>query len=247
MSRYGASTFSSLLKDCVLWAPLQHSAGVSGDVDEFPIIPSGVTVTNAGTFTKTSLGNNKSVLNFNGSNANNISFGSIGTHFAFGTDPMSIAFWFKVISGTEGMAILTRYTTWATNLDIYIYFDPATQYFTCHVLPSTTSPYTIMTTTQTPATDWVHVAFIKKTGGVYESYLNGAYQGTITNSTAQTNNTSTLMISPGSGAIVRSVKDLMIYKGRALTQPEIKLLMNRTHPETGAGLMPVNGEYYRLS
>ena len=42
-------------------------------------------------------------------------------------------------------------------------------------------------------------------------------------------------------------KDLMIWKGRALTQDEIKLLMNRTHPETGAGLMPANGDYYKLS
>lgn len=52
MSRYGAPTFSSLLNSCVLWAPLQHSAGVSGDIDEFPILPSGVTVTNNDTWTK---------------------------------------------------------------------------------------------------------------------------------------------------------------------------------------------------
>jgi hypothetical protein len=43
-----------------------------------------------------------------------------------------------------------------------------------------------------------------------------------------------------------NIKDLMIFT-RALSQPEIKLLMNRTHPLTGAGLMPATGEYWRLS
>lgn len=236
--RRGAPLFPALMNDCVLWWP-----GL--ETTEFPIIPSGVTVTPNGMFTKTDLGNNKQVVNFDGTNSNNIIFGTLGTNFAFGTDPMSMCFWFKV-SGSTTHAILSRYTTWDTDLDFYIYFDSSTQYFTYHVLPSTTSPYTISTTTQTPATDWVHVAFVKGNGGVYTSYLNGVYQESITNTTAQTNNKSTISMGFGvTTGMVKVLKDLFIFKGRALSLGDIKFLMNRTHPITGRDLLPGGYDYYK--
>jgi len=43
-----------------------------------------------------------------------------------------------------------------------------------------------------------------------------------------------------------NIKDLMIFT-RALSLPEIKLLMNRTHPVTGEGLIPGPYDYWRLS
>jgi len=49
---YGASKFPSLFNSCIFWFTGQHSAGVSGDIDEFPIIPTGVTVTNNGPLQK---------------------------------------------------------------------------------------------------------------------------------------------------------------------------------------------------
>lgn len=39
---YGASKFASLMQGCILWAPLSHSSSITGDIDEFPIIPAGV-------------------------------------------------------------------------------------------------------------------------------------------------------------------------------------------------------------
>ena len=99
VTRKGGSNFPSLLDSCVLWAPLQHSAGVSGDIDEFPIIPSGVIITNNGTFTKTSLGNNKSVLNFDGS-TNRIAL-SDNASFTLGTNAFSLAMWINLSSVNE--------------------------------------------------------------------------------------------------------------------------------------------------
>ena len=42
------------------------------------------------------------------------------------------------------------------------------------------------------------------------------------------------------------LKDLLIYKGRALTVPEIKLIMNRTHPITGTGMIAGPFDYYKV-
>ena len=107
MSRKGAPTFNSLLDKCVLWATLQDSAGVSGGIDEFPILPSGVTVTNNGTFTKTDLGNNKSVLNFNGS-TNYISLTDNDAWDVF-EDDFTITMWVNYDSISANKALLSQY------------------------------------------------------------------------------------------------------------------------------------------
>ncbi len=245
MSRYGASTFSSLLKDCVLWAPLQHSAGVSGDIDEFPIIPSGVTVTNGGTFTKSSLGNNKSVLNFDGS-TNYISL-SDNDAWAFWDSNFTVGMWFR--KNTTHNTIFIKQTTDLNNQITFWYISSSNQislYIKVNGIENASYVWNF-----TPSLNvWYHFTIVRS-GSTCLIYINGNPQtpSTIYQAFRNTSNI---------GAVLRigsdlvnyhngNIKDFMIFKGRALTQPEIKLLMNRTHPITGAGLMPANGEYWRLS
>jgi len=249
VTRKGGSNFPSLLDSCVLWAPLQHSAGVSGDIDEFPIIPSGVTVTNNGTFTKTSLGNNKSVLNFDGS-TNYISL-SNNASFNFGSGNFTICFWVKIFSlpaskysyffwyGSDTNLIGMQVN--ASNGNIYWYAkNNSTYLWDLHV--GTLSLNT-----------WTHITCLRN-GNYQASYINGVKSGGTGSGTGAVGTyTNPFMISNcpyaygNPNQIKGNIKDLMIFKDRALSQPEIKLLMNRTHPETGAGLMPANGEYYKLS
>ena len=247
MSRYGASTFSSLLKDCVLWAPLQHSAGVSGDIDEFPIIPSGVTVTNSGTFTKSSLGNNKSVLNFDGS-TNRISL-SDNASFTLGTNAFSLAMWVNLSSVN---AIHTLFHLFAaTNSGLELYTNASAKLClkvsdtsTAGNMVDTIGAATLVTST------WYHVT-VTRSGSTFTVYLNATSDSTGSSAASIIDPTAIAIGCRPAGTPDQyhygNIKDLMIYKGRALTQPEIKLLMARTHPITGAGLMPANGEYWRLS
>ncbi len=249
MSRYGASTFSSLLKDCVLWAPLQHSAGVSGDIDEFPIIPSGVTVTNNGTFTKMSLGNNKQVLNFDGS-TNYVSLTDNDAWAMFEGD-FTITGWFRFPNRTQHYGILSQ----APNKGAYwcyLFNSNGNVQLTGYAVDgSAVINFHHFCNCPTDDNIWYYVS-IQRYGTSCLIYINGVSQSVTTGQTWRntSNFASPLIIGsniPYNYYLNGNIKDLMIYKGRALTQPEIKLLMNRTHPITGAGLMPANGEYYKLS
>ena len=243
MSRYGASTFSSLLKDCVLWAPLQHSAGVSGDIDEFPIIPSGVTVTNNGTFTKTSLGNNRSVFNFDGS-TNYISL-SDNDAWSFGTGDFTMSFWVRFLNSVGTEYILEQYASSSSRYNVIASNSNGTIMF-----GRFTGSWDIkVTNTVFSANTWTLLTITRTSGNAY-MYVNGILDRTDANTTDYINISGALTVgvhndSPSLYRLNGNIKDLMIFKGRALTQPEIKLLMNRTHPITGAGLLPGGYDYWR--
>lgn len=246
MSRYGASTFSSLLKDCVLWAPLQHSAGVSGDIDEFPIIPSGVTVTNNGTFTKMSLGNNKSVLNFDGS-TNYISLSDDATWDFAENEDFTISFWAKYITGPPYPSIVGNCPGTATSAGWGVGFGYQLRfYFHATTGSGSWNICNVSSILSWTSGQWYHFAVVRK-AGVITLYrdLTVTTSGAVTSAMSSSN---TLKIGyDGAQPITfanNNIKDLMIYKGRALTQPEIKLLMNRTHPITGAGLLPGGYDYW---
>lgn len=253
MSRYGAPTFNSLLKDCVLWFPGSDCAAVSGGgYDTFPIIPSGVAVTNNGTFTKTDLGNNKSVLNFDGS-TNYISLTDNAAWDLF-TNDFTISLWFK--TNTTGEHRLVSQFVDANNfwlVDYYLNSPDMRLYIAAKVSGTTTMYYEISLSSHVNDT-WYFITITKSgtTPGTWTMYLDGvsktvtaspAFNGTAPALAAALN----VMFRPPTKYYSGNLAHLMIFKGRALTQPEIKLLMNRTHPITGAGLMPVNGDYWRTS
>lgn len=251
MSRYGAPQFSSLLKDCVLWATMQDSAGVSGGIDEFPILPSGVMVTNNGTFTKTALGNNRSVLNFDGS-TNYISLTDNDAWDIFGTDYTSSQFtisgWIKFLTPTTHVIIVSQRYVNNTNR-WHVFWSYTLNYLVVEGIVSGSSigykyiPFT-------PTNDvWYYITIVKSGLNCY-MYINSDLQSvqTTTAFSGVTTFATPLTIGFENTWYAKcNLAHLMIWKGRALTQPEIELLMNRTHPITGAGLMPANGDYWRLS
>lgn len=245
---YGASKFPSLFSNCVLWFP-GTGFGASPTIDDFPIIPSGVTVTPAGTWTKDDLGNNKSVLRFDGS-TNYIQITNSAT--SLGAGDWMIFVWFKSLgpSGNHagifgnlyyplistGMYLLKIknsynvvtffYRNGSTDVNINTEFNPSDGNWHCIVATRIGTAFTIYVdgTSQATATlpsgyDFTNTAYAGQIGYTADipSYVNG------------------------------NIKDLLIYKGRALTLPEIKLIMARTHPVTGAGMIPGPYDYWRLS
>ena len=245
VTRKGGSNFPSLLDSCVLWAPLQHSAGVSGDIDEFPIIPSGVTVTNNGTFTKSSLGNNKSVLNFDGL-TNYISLTDNDAWNIWNGD-FTIAGWIYPKNSTAINFIFGQISA------------DTTQYWDARITVNTgavvimgvnagTERFRYGSTVSFSLNTWYHFVY-QRSGTACLIYINGVPQtvATVTVWNGTLDVTAPLRIGEFNTQYANcNFKDLMIFKGRVLTQPEIKLLMNRTHPITGAGLIDT-GRYWRLT
>jgi hypothetical protein len=241
---YGASKFPSLFNSCILWAPLQHSAGVSGDIDEFPIIPTGVTVTNNGTFTKDDLGNNKSVLKFDETN-NYISLSDITAWNFFNSD-CTVSFWLRANAIEHQCFHISQLVDVNTYIGIGYASGPK---FTVvgKVSGVTKFDYDIMGVTPTVGT-WMHVIAIRS-GSSLIFYKDGVSQTVTTNTAFNESVDIAASLTVGySGyyyGTTGNIKDLMIFT-RALSLPEIKLLMNRTHPVTGAGLIDT-GRYWRLS
>lgn len=247
MSRKGAPAFSSLLNSCVLWAPLQHSAGVSGDIDEFPILPSGVTVTNDGTFTKTALGNNCSVLNFDGS-TNRITF-SDSASFTLGTNAFSLVMWVNLSSVNTIHTLCHLFA--ATNSGLELYTSASAKL--CLKVSDTSTAGNMVDATGSStleASTWYHIA-VTRSGSTFTVYINAISDSTGSSAASIIDPTAIAIGCRPTGTPDQyhygTIKDVMLINGKALSVQEIKLLMNRTHPITGAGLMPVNGEYWRLS
>jgi hypothetical protein len=235
--------FPDLFRSCIFWWPGLHCAGVSGDFDEFPILPSGVTVTNNGTFTKTDLGNNKSVVNFNGS-TNYISLSDCDDWYIYGGD-FTICAWIKYIASDHRGFITQKdesnfASIYGSDRGIYISGTSAVCYCT--------TSYTFM------EGGWYHLTIQRSGNAVCIMYANGV-QIDVTElnpwSYLEHNISSPLYIGYdtafSSSFLNGNIKDLMIWKNRLLTQPEIKLLMNRTNPVSGEGMIPGPYDYWRLS
>lgn len=241
---YGASKFPSLFNSCILWAPLQHSAGVSGDNDEFPIIPSGVTITNTGTFTKDDLGNNKSVLKFN-ETTNHISLSDSTVWNIFNSD-CTVSFWLRADAIEHQCFHVSQL------IDVNSYFGigyaSGPKFTVVGKISSVTKfDYDIMGVSPTVGT-WMHITVIRS-GSNLIFYKDGVSQ-TITVNTAfnETLDIAAPLTIGYSGyyyGTTGNIKDLMIFN-RALSLSEIKLLMNRTNPVTGEGLIDT-GRYWRLT
>ncbi len=232
-SRKGASQFSSLMQSTVLWWP-----GL--ETTEFPIIPSGVTVTPAGTFTKTDLGNNKSVVRFDGST--NYILLTDSTSWNIFESNFTIACNVKFTSVTANRIICGQYTDannywylgWTTSNTLVLIgmvSGSATFSYSCALTPSTST--------------WYHIT-VQRSSSSCLMYIDGVSQS-VTETTAFTGTTNIAAVLniglSNTTYMLGLIKDFMTFT-RALTLPEIKLLMNRTHPITGAGLLPGGYDYY---
>ena len=248
--RKGAPQFSSLLDKCVLWFTGQES-------NEFPIIPSGVTVTPNGTFTKTSLGNNKSVVNFDGS-TNYVTVGTVSTfnflHQVGTAGKWSIAVWLKFAAFASDRSILINDGSTSTNHGIHMYVN-SSRVLIFLLVGGVIICYGGITVTFPDNSDWHYLTVTydqSLTSANVKFYLDGAASGsnTKTANTPSTSDASFVMKafanSYNLNKFYGSSKDLMIWNGRVLTLPEIKLLMNRTHPITGTGMIAGPYDYYKV-
>lgn len=252
--RKGAPQFSSLLSNCVCWFTGQET-------NEFPIIPTGVTVTNNGTFTKTDLGNNKSVLNFDGS-TNYITVGTVSTfnflHQVGTTGKWSIAAWVKCNGFTTNQRIITTSRGSTSNRGFTLSISNTTRIIYFEIVYGSSGNYIVASSGSNifpNDSDWHYLILTydqSLASANCKVYLDGALNETAsktanTPSTSDASYAATIGGQPTTNILNGNMKDMMIWNNRVLTLPEIKLLMNRTHPITGAGLMPSSGEYYRLS
>lgn len=237
---YGASKTPDLFRNCVLWFTGAHTAAISGDFDEFPIIPSGVTVTNnpvSSGWTKDDLLNNKSVMRFDGS-TNYVSL-SDNAAWNFGSGDFTICFWANSLITTGYGCAIGQAPSGASRWVCYQYADANRLDIYVSGGLSTTSP-----TTFTPNA-W-HFVTIR---GISGSVAIGIDLGFGTAATgAMPDISGVLMIGNQQYSAqywTGNIKDLVIYKNRALTLPELTLLMRKTHPVTGTGVVPGPYSYWR--
>lgn len=258
---FGAPQTAGLLDKCVLYAPLTDCSAISGGYNVYPILPSGVTVTNNGSWFKDNLGNNQYNLHQTSSNYITI---TDSPDFYLGANPFSVCFWVVPSIG----ALTTQYVicgqvptdgaTANTSFMIMLYNGiPRWYNWTGSAIIAYNSTYGALSggdwsnNVMTSGT-YYHLAFVGD-GSTVKIYINSTQYGSV----ACTNVAdSSLNFYLGGSPITPSTNwhhfagmlmHFGLWKGRALSVAEIKLMMNLTHPVTGRGLMPANGEYWRLS
>jgi len=212
------------------------------DYDEFPIIPSGCTVTNYGVFTKTDLGNNRKVMVFDGT-TNHIDISDNAAWF-FGTDPFTIAFWGYLSSVTPSQNIFIQYTdgnnqqhldVYNGNLEWVNYHSGAAQW---NVINPISTGWNFVTLTRDSSSQKMYINSVLGTNQGSSGSAVNDYSGPLVLGYLPLFN----------GYFVNgSLKDFIVYKGRALTLPEIKMLMALTHPTTGTTIVQGPYDYWRLS
>ena len=226
--------YQELFQNAVLWWQ-----GVDETTTGFPIIPTGVTATPAGTWTKDDLGTNKSVMKFDGS-TNYISLLDDVAWAMFEGD-FTIAGWFNFSSVSVLNAIMGQkadennkwfiYTNNATNTIIILGISGGTTnfYYNC--------PFTPIAST------WYYITIIRS-GSTCLMYIDGVNK-TVTATQAWRNTTNIAAVlaignADSGGAYTHgNIKDLLIYKGRALDLPTLTTIMRKTNPASETGLYPI--------
>lgn len=212
------------------------------DYDCFPIVPSGVTVANNGTWTKSELGNSKTVMVFNGIE-NYIQLSS-NVDFEFGTGDYSICFWVKRNAYDSQHECFTVFADGVSTGDYWswsIYQNKLSFY------DGSTTPY--QSTTLFADGSWYYCVVVRISGVVYV-YINSAIDGSsFADATSLLQAGFRIGMWQTANPIYMNgiMKDLMLFKNRALTQAEITALMRLTHPITGPGIIPGPYDYWRLS
>jgi hypothetical protein len=230
----GAPSFNSLMQNCVCWF-----TGL--ETTEFPILPSGVTVTPSGTFTKTDLGNNRQVLNFDGStNAIDLSDNDAWACFDDSTGAV-VCGWIKHAVFSTNRALVYQAQDGSNYWQIL--FNASLNRIYLYGVLAGVDKYNYYCSHTPTVGQWYHIAVVKS-GSTCLIYVDGSPQSvTITTAfTGTSNNTGVFRLGASHNG---QLKDVFVFKGRALSATEINLLMDRTHPITGLGLTPGGYDYWR--
>lgn len=222
---------TEIMSQCVLWWQ-----GRDQTTTGFPILPSGVTATPAGTWANDlSLGNNKTLKTFNGS-TNYISLTDNDAWAMFEGD-FTIMGWFRFPNRSQHHPILLQSPHGGAYWQYLVVSNGNIQLSGYAVDGSATVNFYYYYYYPTVDNVWYHIS-IQRYGTACLAHVNGISQ-TVSTEQAWRNTSnfaSPLIIGaniPYLNYINGNIKDLMIWKGRALTQPEIKLLMQLTNPNTG--------------
>ncbi|MFA5760162.1 MAG: LamG-like jellyroll fold domain-containing protein [Dehalococcoidales bacterium] len=229
------TSYSELFTGCVL-----HFTGVSETNLGFPIIPSGVTVTPAGTWSNPlDLGTNKILKTFDGS-TNYIEV-SDNAAWDFGSGDFTVCWWDRRSTTSLGETILSRDST--TLYSPYLIGYPSAELSLGCYISADGSSYGIangVTMGSFTLNTWAHFALIRS-GNTFTTYKNGTVTTSFSSTSAIYDNSNALSIAKAQNMYYfnGNTKDLLIYKGRALTLPELTTIMRLTHPTTGSGLLPL--------
>jgi hypothetical protein len=202
-----------------------------------------VTVTPNGTWANSlNLGNNVTLKTFDGS-TNYISLLDDAS-WDFWIDAASISFWIKFNSISAGVIfnVYSQYADSSNWASIYWQQSSGLLFFQRYVSGSSNGNHAV---SLSPALgNWYHVAFVKSSAtGTPSVYINGVLQ-VLSTSVAQTDSSTVFAAAAligrnGAGTVFGNgnIKDLLIYKGKALAGAEIGAIMKMSHPTTGKGLV----------
>lgn len=226
--------YEELFSNCVLWWTGQDQTSLG-----FPILPAGVTVTPNGTWSNDlNLGTSKTVKTFDGS-TNYISL-SDDTSWTFGTSDFSIVLWYRLSSIPSTTTFLWHLYTDAKN-QMFSYFTQQTtpKYGPCFSVKISGTYVVDVVESDTLSTNtWYFMTWVR-TGTSWLIYKNGIIVGSVTATVTVPDFTSGFNIgrdvATTSARVPGNLKDLMVFKNRALTQPEIITLMKKTHPTAAIG------------
>ena len=203
-----------------------------------PILPSGVTVTNYGTFGRLDLGNNHVVRNFNSSNGTYVQISS-NSAFNPGTGNYTVCGWVKFDSLSTVQYIIGRGAAGDAMFDIY--WNTVGNNLVASELSFAFTP--VIST-------WYFFTVIRS-GTDFKAYINNVQIGSTQTNTY--NNTFTALYIgaqyTGNLKTTGNLKDLLLYVGRALTLAELTTIMRLTDPRAasmGEGISPgvINGQAF---
>ena len=208
----------------VLWWPGSYAS--SGTTQGFPIIPSGVTATPAGTFTSIKAKDGRNYWKFDGS-TNYVTISDHANWSMFLND-FTIAAWIKFDSIAANRTIIGQYADannqwyvkWTTSNIIQLYgitSSTARFDFTCPLTPV--------------AGTWYHVV-VQRSGSSCVMYINGVAQ-TVTQTTAFSATATDIAAVLSIGKINTeyqsgNTKDLQIFT-KALTMDQVSALYQETY------------------
>lgn len=225
--------YEELFANCVM-----HWTGNDQTSNGFPILPTGVTVTPNGTWSNDlDLGNNKVLKTFDGS-TNYISLTDNDAWDFDSNQDFTITFWAKYIAGSPESTIAATCPGTAASAGWMSSIGYQSKF--AFYATTGTSSWNICNVTSVlswTSEQWYHFTIIRK-DGVITLYrdLTMTTSGACTSAISSSNTLTIGYDGVQANAFANNnIKDLMIYKGRALTQPEIITLMRKTHPLNAVG------------
>jgi len=229
---------SELFTSCVLWFTGRDQTSLG-----FPILPAGVTVTPNGSWTDLTSGVTRPVKNFDGS-TNYISL-TDNDAWTWYLNDGSICYWtiFDTLSNSG------QYRQIAKEIDVnnrwFIGYEHNGRGIMLYGRYNSVNMFNYNSSSFIASANiWYHICFVKSSN-IYNIYINGiSLTYTIESAWNNLSNVGNQLLNIGRSNIMGcntngNIKDLMVFKGRALTQPEIIEIMRLTNPASGRDFAPI--------